>query len=99
MPPRRVGRMHKERDMTLPQDNPTLLGRVWNAAEQGPSVVTVRDGRVIDVTTKDAPLVRDICAMDDPTGYVRAAATRAVIWQHTSGSVAEEARAPTRAQT
>ena len=74
MPPRRVGRMHKERDMTLPQDNPTLLGRVWNAAEQGPSVVTVRDGRVIDVTTKDAPLVRDICAMDDPTGYVHAAA-------------------------
>ena len=45
--------MHKERDMTLPQDNPTLLGRVWNAAEQGPSVVTVRDGRVIDITTKD----------------------------------------------
>ena len=59
--------------MTLPQDNPTLLGRVWNAAEQGPSVVTVRDGQVIDITTRDAPLVRDICAMDDPTGYVRAA--------------------------
>ena len=66
--------MHKERDMALPQDNPTLLGRVWNAAEQGPSVITVRDGQVIDITTKDAPLVRDICAMDDPTGYVRAAA-------------------------
>ena len=88
MPPRRVGRMHKERDMTLPQDNPTLLGRVWNAAEQGPSVVTVRDGRVIDVTTKDAPLVRDICAMDDPTGYVRAAAGPAL------GSVEDVLAAP-----
>ncbi|MCJ8323966.1 MAG: fumarylacetoacetate hydrolase family protein [Rhizobiales bacterium] len=50
-----------------------LLGRVWNAAEQGPSVVTVRDGQIVDITSKYAPLVRDICEMADPAGYTRQA--------------------------
>lgn len=50
-----------------------FLGRIWNAAAQGPSVVTLRDGRVIDITCKTAPMVRDICEMDDPAAYVRAA--------------------------
>ena len=56
----------------LPQDG-TLLGRVWNPAAKGPSVVTVRDGQVIDITSKTAPLTRDILEMDDPVGYVHAA--------------------------
>ena len=47
--------------MTTLPDNATLLGRVWNADAQGPSVVTIRDGQVIDITAKIAPLVRDIC--------------------------------------
>ncbi len=51
----------------------TVLGRVWNPNEQGPSVVTVRDGIVFDITSAEAPLVRDICEMDDPLGYVKAA--------------------------
>lgn len=51
----------------------TLLGRVWSPDAAGPSVVTVREGRVIDITTRAAPLVRDICEMDDPCGYVRSA--------------------------
>ncbi|WP_380058147.1 fumarylacetoacetate hydrolase family protein [Falsihalocynthiibacter sp. SS001] len=51
----------------------TYIGRVWDAAAQGPSVVTLREGRVIDITSKAAPLVRDICEMDDPTAYVRTA--------------------------
>jgi fumarylacetoacetate (FAA) hydrolase family protein len=49
----------------------TLLGRVWNPKEKGPSVVTVRDGIVYDITSSEAPLVRDICEMDDPVAYVR----------------------------
>jgi len=57
---------------TLPE-NATLLGRVWNAVDQGPSVVTIRDGQVIDITCKAAPLTRDICEMADPTSYVNAA--------------------------
>lgn len=50
-----------------------LVGRVWNSAAQGPSVVTVRKGQFIDITSRTAPLVRDICEMDDPAGYVQQA--------------------------
>lgn len=60
--------------MTILPDNASLLGRVWNANVQGPSVVTIRGGQVIDITCRAAPLVRDICEMDDPTGYVTGAA-------------------------
>lgn len=49
----------------------TFLGRVWNPSVAGPSVVTLRAGRVIDITSKTAPLARDICEMDDPAGYVK----------------------------
>ena len=50
-----------------------LLGRVWNSGAQGPSVVTVRDGQFVDITIRSASTVRDICEMDDPAAYVRAA--------------------------
>ena len=56
--------------MSLPP-NAILLGSVWSPDARGPSVVTVRDGRVIDITSSVAPLVADICAMADPAGYVR----------------------------
>jgi fumarylacetoacetate (FAA) hydrolase family protein len=59
--------------MTTLPENATLLGRVWNANEQGPSVVTIRDGQVIDITAKTAPLVRDICEMSAPARYVQGA--------------------------
>ncbi len=51
----------------------TWLGRIWRPDVQGPSVVTLRDGHVIDITSTRAPLVRDICEMDDPLAYVQAA--------------------------
>lgn len=51
----------------------TWLGRVWNPAAKGPSVVTLRGDDVVDITSKAAPTVRDICEMDDPVGYVRTA--------------------------
>ncbi|MFN3171717.1 MAG: fumarylacetoacetate hydrolase family protein [Hyphomicrobiales bacterium] len=50
-----------------------LLGRVWRADSGrsiGPSVVTVRDSDVVDITSKQAPTVRDICESDDPAGFV-----------------------------
>lgn len=53
--------------------NGVFLGRVWNPQVQGPSVVTLRKGRLIDITSRQAPLVRDICEMDDPAGYVQQA--------------------------
>ena len=48
-----------------------FLGRMWCPEAQGPIVVTLRAGRVFDITSKAAPLVRDICEMDDPAGYAR----------------------------
>ncbi|MCR9235132.1 MAG: fumarylacetoacetate hydrolase family protein [Alphaproteobacteria bacterium] len=53
--------------------NGTFLGRVWDADARGPSVVTLRDNHLVDITSADAPLVRDICEMEDPLGYVRSA--------------------------
>ena len=52
---------------------PLLLGRAWLPALDGPSVVTVRDGEVIDITSPQAPTVRDVCEMPDPAAYVAAA--------------------------
>lgn len=54
----------------------TLIGRVWDPEARGPAAVTLRGGRVVDITTRAAPLVRDICEMDDPAAYVRAAPGR-----------------------
>ena len=57
----------------LPVD-PTavLLGRVLRLSV-GPSVVTIRNGSVVDIMAKQAPTVRDILEMDDPAAYVRSA--------------------------
>lgn len=48
-----------------------FVGRVWNPEAGGPSVVTLRGDAVVDITSRTAPLVRDVCEMDDPAGYVR----------------------------
>lgn len=49
------------------------LGRIWQPGV-GPCVVTLRDGDLLDITSKVAPTVRDVMEMDDPAGYVRDAA-------------------------
>ena len=54
------------------------LGRVWNAKEQGPCVVTIRDGQVIDITSKEAPTVRDIMERSDAADYVANASGQAL---------------------
>lgn len=55
-----------------------FVGRIWSPEAEGPCVVTLRDGMVVDITSRAAPTVRDICEMDDPAGYVRAAAGKPV---------------------
>ena len=50
-----------------------LLGRAWNPEVAGPSVITIRDGRVYDITCTNAPVVSDICEMADPASFVRSA--------------------------
>ncbi len=55
-----------------------LVGRVWSPDAGGPSVVTLRDGELVDITALAAPTVRDICEMDDPAAYVAAAEGRSL---------------------
>ncbi|MCB1369264.1 MAG: fumarylacetoacetate hydrolase, partial [Rhodobacteraceae bacterium] len=64
-----------------------LLGRVWTEDAGGPSVVTIRDGQVIDITSRKASTVRDVCEMADPAAYVATAEGVAI------GSLAEIAAA------
>ena len=51
-----------------------LLGRALVPGFGHPRVVTVRAGALVDITSKTAPTVRDICEMDDPSRYVADAA-------------------------
>jgi len=62
-------------ETSLPSDRATavLAGRVWRPDVNGPSVVTVRDDRVLDVTAAFATS-RDLCEAADPAGELAAAA-------------------------
>lgn len=59
---------------TLPADGTTgaLLGRVWRPDVQGPSVVALRAGQVVDISAH-YPTARDICEAPDPAAALRAA--------------------------
>jgi len=50
-----------------------LLGRAKVPGFAFPRVVTRRGDRLVDITAKAAPTVRDICEMSDPADYVTAA--------------------------
>jgi fumarylacetoacetate (FAA) hydrolase family protein len=52
-------------------DGGSLVGRVWRADVEGPAVVTVRDGRVVDITSREFPTMRDLLEADDPAALVR----------------------------
>lgn len=59
--------------MTLHQnldDNGIYIGRIWRP-DIGPSVVTLRDGQIIDITTKTAPTMRDVLELPDPLTHVQ----------------------------
>jgi fumarylacetoacetate (FAA) hydrolase family protein len=64
-------------DMNLPRIG-TFLGRARSPGNSHPLVVTVRGRDVVDITSKQAPTVRDICEMDDPAGYVGGATGEAI---------------------
>jgi fumarylacetoacetate (FAA) hydrolase family protein len=61
----------------LPESG-TFLGRAHSPGKSHPLVVTVRGRDVVDITSKQAPTVRDICEMDDPAGYVGSASGEAI---------------------
>jgi fumarylacetoacetate (FAA) hydrolase family protein len=52
-------------------ENGLLVGRVWNPAAEGPSVVR-RDGDSLTDITQAFPTMRDLCEADDPAGAARA---------------------------
>jgi fumarylacetoacetate (FAA) hydrolase family protein len=64
-------------DMELSK-NGTFVGRVWLPQEEGPALVAVRAGVLFDITSKDAPTMRDLAEMDDPVGFVRAQEGKAI---------------------
>ena len=53
----------------------TLLGRAWrpDLSHPGPSVIAVRDGRVLDITSAERPTARDWTESDSPAALVRGA--------------------------
>ncbi|MGO4353436.1 fumarylacetoacetate hydrolase family protein [Rhizobium sp. RAF36] len=54
--------------------NGLFVGRIWNPEAGGPSIVTIRDGQLIDITSKDVPTLSALLELADPAGFVRAAA-------------------------
>jgi len=58
----------------LPADHEkaTLVGRIWDPAAGGPSVVAIRDGDAHDLSAAFATMSR-LCELDDPAAAVRAA--------------------------
>jgi len=62
--------MHDE--AILPEDSAraTLVGRVMRP-DVGPAIVAVRDGDLVDITSRDAPTMRDLMEMRAPADYAR----------------------------
>jgi fumarylacetoacetate (FAA) hydrolase family protein len=61
-------------EQTLPQDwqSASLGGRIWRPDLRGPSVVTIRDGEVVDLS-KSFPTMRDLCEEPEPARALRQA--------------------------
>ncbi len=55
----------------LPREG-VFVGRVWRVG-QGPAVVVVRDGNLVDLTSKKIPTMRDLLELEDPAAFVRQA--------------------------
>ncbi|MFN7269116.1 MAG: fumarylacetoacetate hydrolase family protein [Cereibacter sp.] len=54
----------------LPRDG-LFVGRVWRAG-LGPAVVTLREGRIVDITSRAAPTLRDLLEITDIPGFIAA---------------------------
>ncbi len=55
-----------------------LLGRARVPGFAYPRVVTVRDGEVVDITSKSAPTSRDVAEQDDAAAYVAGAPGKSI---------------------
>ncbi|WP_227267989.1 fumarylacetoacetate hydrolase family protein [Roseobacter weihaiensis] len=57
--------------LTLPEDG-CFVGRIWHPELRGPSLVCLRDGAAIDITTAAAPTMRDLLELETPADHVTA---------------------------
>ena len=47
----------------------TFVGRVWRPDVQGPAIVVLRGGRLVDITSIDCATMRDLLEKDDPAAF------------------------------
>ncbi|OHV85425.1 fumarylacetoacetate hydrolase family protein [Ensifer sp. LCM 4579] len=59
--------------MTMAYETGAFVGRAWRPDVEGPSLVTVRNGALIDITSSAVPTMRDLLDLDDPVAHVRSA--------------------------
>ncbi|MGO7586569.1 fumarylacetoacetate hydrolase family protein [Rhizobium ruizarguesonis] len=55
-----------------------FVGRIWNPEVAGPSIVTSREGTLVDITSREAPTLSALLERQDAAGFVRAASGKAV---------------------
>jgi fumarylacetoacetate (FAA) hydrolase family protein len=78
----------------LPADDDAILVGRAERPSIGPCLVAIRDGVVTDITTREAPTMRDLLELGDPAGHVRSvpgeeiggiAAVAQATWNGTGG--------------
>lgn len=55
-----------------------FVGRVCNPEVGGPSIVTLREGVLVDITSREAPTLSALLEKQDAAGFVRAAKGKAI---------------------
>ncbi|AXA44350.1 fumarylacetoacetate hydrolase family protein [Rhizobium leguminosarum] len=55
-----------------------FVGRIWNPEAEGPSIVTLREGVLIDITSREASTLSALLERQDAAAFVRAASGKAV---------------------
>ncbi|MBB4525361.1 UNVERIFIED_ORG: fumarylacetoacetate (FAA) hydrolase family protein [Rhizobium sophorae] len=55
-----------------------FVGRIWNPEAKGPSIVTLREGVLLDITSREAPTLSALLERQDAAAFVRAAIGKAV---------------------
>ncbi|ASS60005.1 fumarylacetoacetate hydrolase family protein [Rhizobium leguminosarum] len=55
-----------------------FVGRIWNPEVEGPSIVTLREGMLLDITSREAPTLSALLERQDAAAFVRAASGKAV---------------------
>ncbi|RWX16597.1 fumarylacetoacetate hydrolase [Rhizobium leguminosarum] len=55
-----------------------FVGRIWNPEVEGPSIVTLREGMLVDITSREAPTLSALLERQNAAAFVRAASGKAV---------------------